>query len=155
MHVKRLIFLLGWFEGPWRSVPVLQSRDVSRTSRWQSTRELLYLTDKDCSPPRRHLCIESFFAGFSEGTGGWKELSSSTIHWNLVAFNSKLASSIVQTRLCHLTKIALLCNLSARLPRPRGLSWEMEAFCELQKGIGNCVFPARHWVIALMVFLIH
>lgn len=46
-HLPFLFSLLGWFEGPWRVVTVLQSRDVSCTSRWQSTGEPPYLTDKD------------------------------------------------------------------------------------------------------------
>lgn len=38
-----------------------------------------------------------------------------------MTFNSELAGSIIQTGLCHLTKIALLCNLSSSTGRfPEG-----------------------------------
>lgn len=111
-----LFSLLGWFEGQWRAMPFLQSSDVSCTSRWQSTGELPYLTDED-NPLEGSLVLNSFF---SKGTGGWNVLSA-TIQWNLVTFNSKVASSIIQTGFDHLMKIALLCNLSAQLPCPRAL----------------------------------
>lgn len=147
MDVRRLIFLLGWFEGSWRAVPVLQSRDVSCTSRWQSPGELPYLTDKDYSPLGGICVLNHSFLGFLKGKRKIKELSS-TIQWNLVTFNLKSASSLTQTGFCHLTKMALLCNLS--VPYPQGLSWEMEAFYELQERIGNCVFPAYivRWVLS-------
>lgn len=66
-----------------------------------------------------------------------------------------MASSITQTGLCYLTKIALLCNLLARLLCPWGLSWEMEAFYELQEKIASLLPHIVHWVTALTVFLTH
>lgn len=120
-HTLPFLFsLLGWFEGPRRAVPVLQSCDVSCTSRWQSTRELPYLTDKDYSLLWGIFVLNSFF---SKGTGGWKVLSS-TIQRNLVAWSSDENCFVVQP-FCStaLSQRALLGNGSF-LWAP-GKDWEL------------------------------
>lgn len=53
LDIKGLILLLLGFEGPLLCsvvLPALHSRDVSRTSRWLSSGELPYLSDKDNFP---------------------------------------------------------------------------------------------------------
>lgn len=99
MDAKELILLLGWFEGPWRAEPALHSRDVSRTSRWLSPRELPYLPDKDYIPLGGILALNRSRLVFfpPKKPCFWKELSSA-IQGSLVTFNSELAGSIYPDR---------------------------------------------------------
>lgn len=64
---KGLILLGGWLKGPWRAVPVLESCDVSCTSRWQSPGELLRPSDKDGSPLGRDSVLNPPPLGFLKG----------------------------------------------------------------------------------------
>lgn len=86
MDSTGLIFALGWVKGPWRAVPVLQSCDVSCTSRWQSPGELPYLSDKDGSPLRGACVLNHPSLGFLKGLVDEKKWSSN-IQWNLEMFN--------------------------------------------------------------------
>lgn len=68
-------------------------------------------------------------------------------------------SNLSHMGLCHEMKSALLCNLSAQLTCPWGLSWEMEASVSSRKRLGIASFrPAKCAgcrVIALLVVWIH
>lgn len=59
-YTSHLIFLL-FGGGPSRVMWALYSHDVSCTSRWQSPRELPYLTDKH-QEAQKHLNVDSLFA---------------------------------------------------------------------------------------------
>ena len=141
--MKGRILIHGY--GSWHAMSVLHICDVSITSRWLSSRDLSYLADKDhfLLGDVRVLNVLSWLF-----LRAWWLERIKPFH-SVVLFSSALACSIIHTGLCRMTKIALLCSLSAQLLCPRGLSREMETVCELQERTGNFVFSVPRCALSV------